>query len=63
MENTMQLGNGILKNSARELAIVVDKKGYTWVCDKDAVKSIDPNRPLAEQNIESCQVMPFDYGG
>jgi streptogramin lyase len=63
MENTLHLGNGIVKTSAREIAVVVDEKGYTWICDKDAVKGIDPNRPLTEQNIESCQVMPFDHGG
>lgn len=58
-----KFGNGILKTSARELAVYVDEKGFTWICDKDAVKSIDRNKPFAEQNIERCQVMPFDHGG
>jgi streptogramin lyase len=56
-------GEGILKTSARELAVFVDEKGNTWVCDKDAVKNIDRTRPFEEQNIERCEIMPFDYGG
>jgi hypothetical protein len=56
-------GNGILKNSARELAQFVDEKGNSWICDKDAVAQIDPTRPFEEQNISGCQVMPFDHGG
>jgi hypothetical protein len=56
-------GNGVLKNSARELAVFVDEEGHTWICDKDAVAQIDKNKPFAGQNIERCQVMPFDNGG
>jgi hypothetical protein len=56
-------GEGILKNSARETAVYVDKKGNTWICDKDVVGDIDPNKSLEEQNIERCQIMPFDHGG
>jgi streptogramin lyase len=56
-------GEGILKNSVRETAVYVDKKGNTWICDKDAIGDIDPNKPLEKQNIERCQIMPFDHGG
>jgi hypothetical protein len=56
-------GEGILKTSARELTVFVDEDGNTWICDKDAVKDIDPGKPFAEQNIERCQIMPFDHGG
>ena len=56
-------GDGVLKTSARELAILVDKNGDTWICDKDAVKNVDRSKPFAEQNLERCQVMPFDHGG
>ena len=64
MENTKSVfGNGILKNSARELAIFVDEDGTQWICDKDAAASIDRSKPFADQNIERCQVMPFDHGG
>jgi hypothetical protein len=56
-------GEGILKNSARETAVYVDKKGNTWICDKEVIGDIDPNIPLEEQNIDSCQIMPFDHGG
>ena len=56
-------GNGVLKQSARELTVFVDEDGNSWICDKDAAKHIDRNRPFAEQNIEGCQVMPFDHGG
>jgi streptogramin lyase len=56
-------GNGVLKTSARELAVFVDEKGNSWICDKDAVASIDRNKPFEGQNIERCQVMPFDNGG
>ena len=56
-------GAGVLKTSARQLAVFVDKDGSTWICDKDAVKNIDPNKSFAEQNLERCQIMPFDHGG
>jgi len=56
-------GEGVLKSSARELSIFVDDNGNTWICDKDAVKDIDPNKPFSEQNLERCQIMPFDHGG
>ena len=56
-------GEGVLKTSARQFEVFVDEKGNTWICDKDAAKSIDTNRPFEEQNIERCQVMPFDHGG
>jgi len=62
-ETKTVFGNGVLKNSARELAVFVDEKGHTWICDKDAAAQIDKNKPFAEQNIERCQVMPFDNGG
>jgi hypothetical protein len=64
MEQTKSVfGNGVLKNSARELAVFVDEKGNQWICDKDAVAQIDRTKPFSEQNIERCQVMPFDHGG
>ena len=64
MENEKTLfGDGILKKRAREFTVFVDEDGNTWICDKDAAKSIDPNKPFADQNIERCQVMPFDHGG
>ena len=64
MEDTKSVfGNGILKASARDLAVFVDEKGNSWICDKEAVKNIDPNKPFEEQGIERCQVMPFDHGG
>ena len=56
-------GEGILKTSARELTVFVDEKGDTWICDKDAAQAIDRSRPFSDQNIERCQVMPFDHGG
>ena len=56
-------GNGILKTSARENAVFVDEKGNTWICDRDAIKDIDRTKPFEDQNIERCQVMPFDFGG
>lgn len=33
---TRQVGNGIRKNSARPIKIVVDSSGEYWICDKDA---------------------------
>lgn len=33
---TRQVGNGIRKNSARPIKIVVDGSGEYWICDKDA---------------------------
>ena len=62
-EKKSALGNGVLKTSARELAVFIDEKGNSWICDKDAVKDIDPNKPFEEQNIEHCQIMPFEHGG
>jgi len=56
-------GNGVLKQSARELAVFVDETGNTWICDKDAAAQIDRSKPFEAQNIERCQVMPFDHGG
>ena len=56
-------GDGVLKTSARPFEVFVDEKGNTWICDEDAAKTIDRNRPFEEQNIERCQVMPFDHGG
>lgn len=63
MEKKTVFGEGVLKTSARELAVLVDDNGDTWICDKDAVKDIDRSKPFAEQNLERCQVMPFDHGG
>jgi streptogramin lyase len=63
MEKKSLFGEGVLKTSSRELAVYVDEKGDTWICDKDAIKSIDPNKPLEQQNMERCQIMPFDHGG
>jgi hypothetical protein len=62
-EKKSVFGEGILKKSARELAVFVDEEGNSWICDKDAVKDIDPNKPFSEQNMERCQIMPFDHGG
>lgn len=63
MEKKTVFGDGVLKTSARELAVLVDDNGDTWICDKDAVKNIDRSKPFADQNLERCQVMPFDHGG
>lgn len=64
MEKTKSVfGNGVLKHSARELTVFIDENGHTWICDKEAAGHIDHSRPFAEQNIEGCQVMPFDNGG
>ena len=64
MEQTRPvLGNGIRKNSARQLVQFVDEKGNTWICDRDAMSQIDPTRPFEEQNIAGGQVIPFDHGG
>lgn len=62
-EKKSVFGNGVLKNSARQLSVFVDDKGNSWICDKDTVKDIDPNKPFEEQNMERCQIMPFDHGG
>jgi hypothetical protein len=62
-EKKSVFGNGVLKTSARELTVFVDEKGNSWICDKDAVKNIDPGKPFEGQNIERCQIMPFDHGG
>jgi hypothetical protein len=56
-------GDGVLKKSAREFSVLVDDEGNTWICDKEELKNVDPNKPFAEQNLERCQVMPFDHGG
>jgi len=56
-------GEGVLKTSAREMTVFVDADGSTWICDKEAAKNIDPQKPLSDQGIERCQVMPFDHGG
>ena len=56
-------GEGILKQSARELAVFVDEKGNSWICDKSEVSKIDRSKPFEGQNLERCQVMPFDHGG
>jgi hypothetical protein len=55
--------NGIPKESASEIAQFVDERSNSWICDKDAVAMIDRNRPFEEQNVDGCQVMPFDHGG
>lgn len=57
------LGNGILKQSARALAVYVDANGNSYICDKDEAAKIDRSRPIEEQNLTRCQVMPFDHGG
>jgi len=62
-EKKSLFGEGVLKTSARKFEVFVDEEGNTWICDKDAVKDIDPNKPFADQNIERCQIMPFDHGG
>ncbi|MBD3383105.1 MAG: hypothetical protein GF404_13045 [candidate division Zixibacteria bacterium] len=62
-EKKSVFGEGVLKTSARQLSVFVDDKGNSWICDKDAVKDIDPNKPFEEQNMERCQIMPFDHGG
>lgn len=33
------VGNGIFKNSARPIKIMVGPQGEYWICDKDAVVS------------------------
>jgi hypothetical protein len=64
MENDKKVfGDGVLKTSAREFTVFVDEEGNTWICDKEAAKGIDPNKPFSEQDVERCQVMPFDHGG
>ena len=62
-EKKSVFGEGVLKTSARAMEVFVDEEGNTWICDKDAVKDIDLNKPFAGQNIERCQIMPFDHGG
>ncbi len=62
-EKKSLFGNGVLKTSARQYEVFVDEKGQTWICDKEVVDQIDPNRPFEEQNMERCQIMPFDHGG
>ncbi len=61
--NQSVFGNGVLKKSAREFTVFVDEDGTSWICDKEAADQIDRSRPFKEQNIERCQVMPFDHGG
>lgn len=36
MSRKTQVGNGIVKQSARPIRFHVDAKGETWICDKDA---------------------------
>jgi len=62
-ENKKVFGEGVLKSSARELRVFVDKNGDTYICDKETAANVDPDKPLAEQGLERCQVMPFDHGG
>jgi predicted RNA-binding protein with PIN domain len=62
-EKKKVFGEGVLKTSARELSVFVDEEGNSWICDKEAAKNIDPNKPFAEQGMERCQIMPFDHGG
>ncbi len=59
----MALGNGINKDTARPLEVYVDINGNEWICDKEVISDIDPERPLEDQNIIRCQMMPFDHGG
>ena len=33
---TRSVGNGIIKNSARPIKIVVGPEGEYWICDKEA---------------------------
>jgi hypothetical protein len=56
-------GDGVLKTSARELVVFVDDNGDSWICDKEEAQNIDRNVPFEKQNLERCQVMPFDHGG
>ncbi|MBD3170552.1 MAG: hypothetical protein GF307_13790 [candidate division Zixibacteria bacterium] len=62
-EKKSVFGGGVLKKSAREFSVLVDEEGNTWICDKEAAANVDRNRPFSEQNLERCQVMPFDHGG
>lgn len=62
-EEKSVFGEGVLKKSARQLTVFVDENGNSWICDAEAAKNIDPNKPFEDQNIEGCQVMPFDHGG
>jgi streptogramin lyase len=64
MENKQSVfGYGILKTSAREYSVFADEKGNSWMCNANAIKNIDHNKPFEEQHIERCQVRPFDFGG
>ena len=36
MSRKAQIGNGIVKNTARPVAFHVDGQGETWICDKNA---------------------------
>lgn len=36
MSKKAQVGNGIVKQSARPLAFHVDSQGEIWICDRDA---------------------------
>ncbi|MBD3233237.1 MAG: hypothetical protein GF315_05890 [candidate division Zixibacteria bacterium] len=56
-------GNGVTKTSARDLVVLTDEQGATWICDAEEAAKVDRNRPFGEQNLKRCQVMPFDHGG
>ena len=63
MSTKTVLGNGIVKNTARPLAIFVDSKNNEYVCDRDCIDNLDPSRPFEEQACSSCADNPFDIGG
>lgn len=57
------LGNGIVRNTARPLAIFVDSNNNEYVCDKVDFDLLDPSRSFEDQIGKSCEVNPFDIGG
>ena len=58
------LGTGVVKSPAFEIKTYVDRTtGHVWTCDREAFDKIDRTKPMAEQSIPGCEIMPFDYGG
>ncbi|MFC1565239.1 hypothetical protein ACFL6G_09905 [candidate division KSB1 bacterium] len=63
MNKETTFGKGIVKTSARPIAIFVDSNNNEYVCDKDCIDNLDASRPFEEQSCSSCESNPFDIGG
>ncbi|MFC1553675.1 hypothetical protein ACFL7D_03475 [candidate division KSB1 bacterium] len=55
MSSKKNFGKGIVKTSARPLAIFIDKNGNEYVCDKKCNDRFDPSLLLRNRSVPNVQ--------